>query len=266
MKNIRIVSIFVTLMVMYISCEELPDPAGLRGVAVIPGLTDLDPGIFDSKNLSTTFVEFKVTIPEGESVEKVMIQGSYGDELSRVTITELTTFPATVRITAASVAQKLGISLGDIENGDIFIFELVTTVKGKAYRSSSNLIIPVACAYDVNLATGSYHCNGGDWGSDGTITLTADPGDPYKIYVVGLEEIEGLTEDLGPYVIHIDPATYEVDAPKKAIASSAFGYHNIAYEGYGTYNSCNGSYSLIFTITVDEGSFGDYEFTFTRNP
>jgi len=42
-------------------------------------------------------------------------------------------------------------------------------------------------------------------------------------------------------------------------------YNNIAYEGTGTFSSCDGTYNMNFTITVDEGSFGAFPFTFTRN-
>jgi hypothetical protein len=265
MKKIKTLGLIITFIMMSLSCEKLPDPAGRRGVAVVPGITDLDPGIFDSKDLENSYIEFDLSVPDGSQVDKITIQGSYQDTLARVTITELTSFPATVTISAADAAQKLGIELNDISNGDVFLFELVTTAYGITTRSSAVLAIPVACAYDVDLATGSYHVVGGDWGSEGNVTVTADAGDPYKIYVSGLEEIEGLTEDLGPLVMYINPATYAVNVPKKAIASDAWGYHNIAYEGYGTYSSCDGSYAMIFTITVVEGTFGTYEFTFTRN-
>jgi len=265
MKNIKTIGLIFTLILIIISCEELPDPAGLRGVAVVPEITDLNPAVFDSKDLENSYVEFLVAVPAGTQAS-ISIQGSYKDNLERVTITELTTFPATVRITSADAAQKLGIDLTDISNGDVFLFELVTTANGTTTRSSAVLIIPVACAYDVNLATGSYHVVGGDWGSEGNVTLTSDPEDQYKIYVSGLEEIEGLTEDLGPLVMYINPVNYAVTAPKKAIASDAWGWHNIAYEGSGTYSSCDGAYSMIFTITVVEGTFGTFQFSFTRNP
>jgi len=266
MKKIITLGLIITLIMIFFSCEELPDPAGQRGVAVVPGITDINPGIFDSKDLENSYVEFRIIVPEDTKVDKIIVQGSYQDNLERVTMTELTSFPATVRITSANAAQKLGINLADISNGDIFIFELVTTANGLTTRSNAVLAVPVACAYDVNLAIGSYHVIGGDWGSEGNITLTADPLDSYKIYVKGLEEIEGLVEDLGPLVMYINPATYAVTVPKKAIASDAWGYHNIAYEGSGTYSSCDGSYAMIFTISVVEGTFGTYQFTFTRNP
>jgi hypothetical protein len=265
MKKIKTIGLIFTLIAILLSCEELPDPAGVRGVAVVPEIIDLNPAVFDSKDLQNSYVEFKVEIPDGVQAN-IKIEGSYLDNYERVTIGELTNFPATVRITSAETAQKLGIDLADISNGDLFIFELVTTSNNITTRSSSVLSIPVACAYDVNLATGSYHVLGGDWGSEGDVTLTADPEDPYKIYVSGLEEIEGLVEDLGPLAMYINPINFAVTAPKKEIASDAWGYHNIAYEGTGSYSTCDGGYSMLFTITVVEGTFGTFQFSFTRNP
>ncbi len=267
MKRIKTLGLIITLITILFSCEELPDPAGQRGVAVVPAISDIDPGIFDSKDLANSYVEFRVTVPAGTQPEKITVAGSYEDNLERVTITEITSFPAIVRILSSDAAQKLGIALNDIENGDIFTFELLTLANGRTTRSNAVLSVAVACAYDVNLAAGSYHSVSADWNSEGDITLTADPDDPYKIYVTGLEEIEGLVEDLGPLVMYIDPATYNVTVPEKAIASEAWGYGAISYSGSGVYSSCDGSYAMYFDISLASlGSVGTYGFIFTRNP
>lgn len=267
MKKIKTIGLSFTLLLIFMSCEELPDPAGERGTAVVPGITDINPGIFDSKDLGNSYVEFKVIIPAGERADKITVQCSYKDNFERVTMAELTSFPSTVRITSAGAAQKLGINLDDIINGDVFLIELVTTAKGIITRSTAVLAVPVACAYDVNLAEGSYHSVSADWNSEGDITLTADAVDPYKIYVSGIEEIEGLVEDLGPLVMYINPATYAVTVPNKAISSDAWGYGAISYAGSGVYNSCDGSYNMYFDIsTTVLGGLGTYGFTFTRNP
>ncbi len=117
----------------------------------------------------------------------------------------------------------------------------------------------------MNLATGSYHSVSEGWGSEGDITITADPDDPYTLYVTGLEEMEGLIEDVGPLVMHINPVDYSVIADKSILASDAWGFHNIAYEGTGVYSSCDGSFDMYFDITVVEGDFGIFQFNFTRN-
>jgi len=266
MKKFKIPGFILILMMFSISCEELPDPAGERGVGVVPGISNLNPGIFDSKSLSTTYVEFTVSLAEGATAEKVTVVGSINDSAEESVITEITSFPSVVRIRASEAAQKMGIILSDIANGDIFIFQLLPTVKGKTYHSAAVLAVAVACAYDVNLATGSYHVIGGDWQSEGDVTLTSDPDNPYKIYVVGLEEIEGAVEDEGPLVMYINPADYSVDVPEVVICSDFFGYGPISYKGGGVYNSCTGAFNMNFDISVgDYGSQGVFIFTFTRN-
>ncbi len=267
MKEIKKIGLIITLILLFNSCEELPDPAGLRGVAVVPAITDVDPGIFDSNDLENTFVQFVISAPEGTSPDKITVLGSYQDNFERAVMAEATSFPSTVKIKASEIAQKIGLSLSEIVNGDIFTFELLTKANNLSTYSTAALIVPVACAYDVDRATGSYHSVSADWNSEGNITLTADPDDEYKIYVTGLEEIEGLVEDLGPLVMYINPATYAVTVPEKAIASDGWGYGSVSYSGTGVYSSCDGSYVMYFEISLsDLGSQGTYTFNFTRNP
>lgn len=264
MKNKKTLGLIITLILIFISCEQLPDPAGERGVAVVPGISDLNPGVFDINDLENAFVHFTIAIPEGTSVTSATLIGSYNNNHADVEITELTSFPADVTITSEDAAQKLGIALADIQRGDVFDFELLITANGRTTRSTP-LVVPAACVYTTSMSTGSYHANGGDWGSDGDITITADLVDPYKLYVVGLEEIEGLVEDLGPLVMYVNPVTYAVTVPRKAIASDAWGMHNIAYEGNGTFSTCEGTFTMNFTISVDEGAWPAYLFLLTRN-
>jgi hypothetical protein len=265
-KNIKVIGLVITLIMILFSCEELPDPAGLRDKAVVPAISDIDPGIFDSKDLENSYVEFLVTVPSGSHVDKITIQGSYQDNLERVTIAELTSFPATVRISSADAAQKLGIALDDIINGAVFSFELVTTANGTVTRSKAFLNVSVACAFDGDLTIGSYHAIS-DWPSENDVTITADPADPYTIYVTGLGEIDDIVEDHSPFVLHINPATFAVTAETKLIASDYYGYGSVTYSGDGVYSSCDGSYTLYIDISIGAyGSQGIYEFDLTRNP
>lgn len=264
MKKIKKIGLITGLIIMIFGCEELPDPAGERGIAVVPGISDINPGIFDSKNLNDTYVQFVVSVPQGQSVSKITVQGSYQENYERVAIDEYTSFPATVRIDCSEAAQKLGVSLAEIENGDVFVFELLTQAGDKASRSPAFLRIPVACAYDVNLATGSYNAVS-DWPSDYDVTIAADPQDPYKILITGLGALDGAVEDNGPFVIHIDPATYEVTCETKTITSDYYGFGAITYSGEGVFSSCNGSYKLYIDISVGAyGSQGIYTYDLTR--
>ncbi len=263
-KNNSLILIFTLILIVF-GCEEIKDPAGQRDVAPIPIISNINPAIFDSKDLENSYIEFEVNLAAGIQVEKAVIEGSFNGNLQRTEIGEISTFPSTIRIYSSVAAGKIGIVLDDIHNGEVFTFELVTTYNGLTTRSSAAINVPVACAYDVNLATGSYHSVSADWASEGDITITADPADQYTLYVTGLEEMEGLVEDVGPLVMHINPIDYSVIADKSVLASDAWGFHNIAYSGNGTYSSCDGSFIMYFEITTDEANFGTNAFTFTRN-
>ena len=67
-----------------------------------------------------------------------------------------------------------------------------------------------------------------------------------------------------PSAMNAQPWAFAVIADKTVIASSGFGDTNIAYEGTGAYNSCDGSYTMHFAISADSGPYGTYLFTLTR--
>ncbi len=266
MKQLRILGLIITLVLMINSCEELPDPAGVRGMAVVPAITDINPGIFDSRDLENTYVEFVITVPSGTNPEKITVLGSYLDNFERVILSEITSYPATIRIKAADAAGEIGVSLDDIVNGDIFTFELLTRANNMSTYSPAVLVVPVACAYNVALATGGYHAIS-DWPSENDVTIEADPDDPYTVLVSGLGAIDGITEDNGPFVLHINPATYNITAETNTLASDYYGYGAVTYSGYGVFSSCDGSYILYIDISVGAyGSQGVYMFELTRNP
>jgi hypothetical protein len=266
MKKLRSTGPLLALLLLLFGCEEAKDPAGRRGVAVIPVITDINPGIFDSKDLVNSYVEFVIGLDAGTSAEKVAVVGSFGGNLQRVEMTSATTFPATVRITSADAISKLGLDQEDIANGDMFTFELLATANGITTRSNSVLNVSVACAFDPALASGSYHVVSADWVAEGNVTLTADPDDPYTVYVSGLQSIEGQDEDQGPLPMHINPATFGVTADETVIASDYYGYGASTFKGTGLYNSCDGSYMMNFEISIGAyGSQGIFRYDFTRN-
>ncbi len=268
MKKFKTTGLIVLLALLTFSCEEeVKDPAGRRGVAVVPVISDIGPGVFASEDLVNSYVEFVVSLGDGVQAEKAVIEASYNNNGARVELAEVTSFPATVHIVSGEAIGALGLSPEGVENGDVFNLEVLLTAAGIETRSNAVLNVRVACGFVDTKAIGSYHSLSGpdDWNSEGNITITADQDDPYTIYVSGLETLEGVNEDGGPLVMHIDPGTFEVTADYTVLASGAFGFHNLAYEGSGIYDSCDGSYQMDFNISVDEGNFGRFAFTFTRN-
>ncbi len=272
MKRIILFGFITAMVLSFVSCKtEVKDPAGERNVAVVPALTDVDPAVYDSKNLTTTFVQFTVDVNDAAAVSGSKIVVSYNGEKQRVDFSTIQSFPSTIKVQLADVVQKLGMTLDDVKLGDVFTIEVLTTsaANGKTYRSNAAIDAPVVCAYDPNNVTGNYAVTeSGDWGSSGDITITVDPNDDHVVWVSGLEEIEGLVEDKGPLKMVINPLNFEVTVDRQVLVSDLspwdLTYTNLAYEGFGKVNTCDGSYNMTFTISVDQGTFGTYNFTLTK--
>jgi hypothetical protein len=196
----------------------------------------------------------------------------------------ISTFPSMQTLTATDL--KTMFSLSTIQPGNYFevgvdvklasgIWYPAFNPKGVAYGSGptnlpgSSLIlrIPAVCGYNTAKATGSYHSVSppSEWASEGNVTITLDPTDKYTVYVAGLEALEGVNEDKGPLKMVINPADYSVKVTKTILASGAWGYHNLAYGGSGIYDPCTGTFKMSFSISADEGSWGSFAFTLTKN-
>lgn len=265
MKTNKILTFLAAMALVFTSCEtEVEDPAGVRGVGFVPAITNLNPAVFDVNDPANTFIKFDLDADAG-IVSEVKLIVSYNGDMKRKEVKSFTTFPQTgVKVFMHEAATALGIQLNDVGAGDAFNFEAITVQGGKTYRSSASFNAAVVCAYNPANVTGSYRAVSADWAVDGTITLTVDPQDQYIIYVAGLAALDGLTEDQGPLKMIVNPLDFSVVAEKTALATDAFGYTNIAYEGTGLLNTCNGSYEMLFSISVDQGSFGSFPFTFTK--
>jgi hypothetical protein len=265
MKRIKEIGFLLTLIIIFSGCEETKDPAGRRSVGVVPVITDAAGGFINGEPGST--VSFSVSLPGGVTVENAQIQVAHEGNMVRAKLSDVASFPASVSITLGDVISKLGLSQDDIQNGDIIFIEVVTEKDGLTTRSNAALQITVLCTFEPALAAGNYHSVSApeEWNSEGNITITADPEDPFKLYVKGIEALEGVNEDGGPLVLHINQGSFAVTADKTVLASEAFGDTNLAYEGTGLFNSCTGTYSMDFHITTDQSDYGTYHFTFTRN-
>jgi len=260
MKRVKTLGLTIILVIIFFGCEEVKDPAGQRNIGVVPMLSNVSGILIGGE--SSSFIQFTVGLASGTTVDDGEIEVSMQDNFERVKIADLTSFPSTFNFTLGQIAEKLG----EINAGDIIYIEVVTTKNGISTRSNAALSLIVFCEYDKALAAGSYHSISTDWASEGDILITSDPVDQYTVYVSGLETIEGVNEDQGPLVMHIDPVTFVVTADKTVLASETWwGDTNIAYEGTGLFNSCTGKYSMNFHITVDGGDYGINAFTFTRN-
>ena len=175
-----------------------------------------------------------------------------------------------MKVTAGEVLTALNIPASDYNPGDVFNLYVLTTKNGKTTRSIAAFPIPVVCYFEPSMLVGKFDFESTDWDAAGSITMVADPGDPYKIYMDGYPEAEGLTTGNGNrIVLNINPNNFTVKGDKVVLASdlSEWGlpYHDYAYEAIsGTYNACDDTYTVTFAITVAEGSFGNNVFVFKR--
>jgi len=269
MKRFKIFGLIATLVFTISSCEtEVEDPAGLRGVGVVPAISDLNPAVFDSNDLENTFVQFTVNVDDPK-VNEVIVVASFNGDKSRTEITKVSSYPATVKLLLSEVASKLGMQLSSIKAADVIDIELITVQNGTSYFSNAAIIAAVVCGYEPDRVSGSFHAVSDSWGLDGNVTITVDPNDEYIVYVSGLAAIEGLVEDQGPLKMIINELDFSVTAEKTVLASDVIPwdlpYTNYFYEGFGKLNTCDGSYEMTFTIGVDQGTFGAFDFVFTKN-
>lgn len=179
-------------------------------------------------------------------------------------MTSVTSFPANITVPLTQVVSVLGMSLEDVQAADVFSFEIKTIQNGQAYFSSAAFKVAVVCGYDVENVTGVYNAFSAAWAVDGPVTIEVDPDDEYKIYVNGFAELDGLDET-GPLVMIINPLDFSVQVLSSTVAEIAFsGYTNLTYAGSGSLNTCDGQYDLMLGVTVDQGSFGSFNFVLTK--
>ena len=260
--NFKILGLIAVVIFSLTACDE--DVMDMnRGEGVVPSITNLDPAVFFPADVQTTYISFDIDA-EGYTGDLIVLVSQDGDK-SRIPVTTVSNYPATVTITLVDVAEAIGIPVTDIVPGSTFNFEVQTLIEGKTYRSPASFNAPLACEYDASNVSGAYRAASTGWGVDGPVTITVDPDDPYTLYVAGLAAITGLSEDLGPLPLIVNPGNFQVTAPKTAIATVAWIYDNFSLEGFGVVDTCTGVYEMTFTITVDQGSFGSYNFTLSPN-
>jgi hypothetical protein len=266
MKNInRLLTLMILLVLTLSGCEtKFDDPAGERNlIPATPLIENLDPSIFLAADKANTYVAFDVTSGTGGQSMDGLIEVSYDGGQQRAQLQEFT-IPATgLQVKLADVATAIGMSVNDMQGGKYVNIEVLTKAGDKYYRSSAAVNPLIACDYVSADYVGTPNAQSSGWGVNGPVTVTVDPDDEYTLLVAGLETIDGLNEDQGPLPLVINPASYAITVPKTVLASDAWGYHNIAYQGSGTLNTCSQDIMLNIKITVDEGTFGTYTFYIT---
>ena len=263
MKNhkFKILGLVAVVIFSLTSCEE--DTIDMnRGEGVVPSITNLDPAVFSEAEGTYVAFDLDATDYTGDLVILVSIEG----DRSRTPVKTISNFPTNVVVTLEEVAQAKGMSVNDFEVGSIFNFEVQTMVGGKTYRSPASFNAPLACEYLPENVSGLYNAASASWAVDGPITIEADPDDPFTLYVTGLVALDGMVEDQGPLVMIVNPGNFHVDVPRTVLGSDFFGFTNVAYHGSGVLDTCTGIYTMGFTISVDQGTFGGAPHTFIFTP
>ena len=217
-------------------------------------------------------VNFNVSLyyPNDKVTEARIVGIKNGDPSTIKTLQEgITEFPIKMKLSYQDLKSKFGeivegdqIELGmDIKMGAIWFSAFgpdgKSTVASDAISlpgSNPTLTLKRVCPLVLDDFVGSVTLNDGFAGIP-----TADI---VKISDTELE-IQGYGGETAPYGIirlTINPKDYTVTVSKQVISASYGPYHNLAYEGSGTIDTCNGLISLSIAVTVDEGSFGTFPF------
>jgi hypothetical protein len=293
MKNKLKILLLVTIGILVLAtCKKNPDlPMPDLQMTVIPKVTkditkDQNISFLDLPGFSATVVVDLYFKDKPKSMDLMVIMN---DDAANTAVvqSDITTFPSSADVTIGNLVDLLPEldSINQIQLGDYFRFYVDLTLEDGTVingydtlyssfdpsvvnlpGSSINVVYSVVCPLDQALTVGSFYALSppSDWNSKGNITITADPEDPNKLYVAGLAVIDGETED-APLVMHLDPLTYAVIADKTVIDLDFYGYTNYYFKGSGTFNTCTNVYTMKLEIGSDAGSWGEFNYTFTRN-
>ena len=267
MKKHNILYFLFAFTLIFVSCEDTNENlVGSRGVAVVPVISDVNPAFYTT-DFADTFVQFTVDLPEGETVDAAELQATFDGKTE--VLQSITSFPATINIPASEALAAFNLNESDVEVDDSILFQVVTTSAGISSRSLASLKVFVTCEFDPELSEGSYHFVSEDMETEGDVVFTADPDDPYLIAVSGLFAAEGGNPNDNILYLKINPSDFSVTHDKTLLGTTdpfGFGYGNYTFApSSGLYKSCTGNFEMVFAISVNEGSFGNNKYVFTKN-
>jgi len=131
------------------------------------------------------------------------------------------------------------------------------------------------CDFAPSMLVGKFNYESKTWAEMGSLTLEADPDDPYKIYILGIPT-EGLTWNGNKILLNLEPwaegkTQLALSGPKTIVAvdTHQWGpddtYDDFAFEALsGYYRICEEDFIINFRLSVKQGTFGTYAFTFKK--
>ncbi|MDD4107702.1 MAG: hypothetical protein PHH93_03170 [Prolixibacteraceae bacterium] len=302
MKSIYYIIMILAGAIFLNGCETdtngpMPDTFEEGGVAymIMDATTS---GIILPGDLDAVIVEGSIDVLYEPVFDKLTLMVAYNGDHNNagVLVDNITSVPHDFSVDIDDVIAVLPQlnSRAEIDFSDYFTFYVNMVIGGKVYpvfmnvggkeirtvgsgiitniknledeNAITDLRIDVPCEYVVEDVTGNYRAVSppSDWAVAGNIVITPDENDPYILYVSGLPGLDGLNEDGSPLKMIVSPVDFTVVAEKTVLASDAWGYTNYYFMGSGRLNTCTGTYTMTFTIAVDQGSFGEFGFTFTK--
>lgn len=169
MKNKYLNSSIVAFMILLVvGCSTNEDDLmqGYVTGTVFPEITEVNSSFFDILDVNNAYVDFTVDV-DMRVAESITIEKTYDGV--KTEIGTFTSVPVNINVTAEqAVADIDGVTIDDIELGDVFLFEVIVTSKS-GLRTRSNVIVnaPVACKSDL----------GGEFTYSTTVTAVGAGGD-----------------------------------------------------------------------------------------
>ena len=266
----KYIYIIVACLLVSISCENSNENlVQERGVAIVPEMSDALPAFF-TENIETSYVQFdSLTLSKGDQIDKAEIEVVRARGNKSAVVKEIQLPVKNLRVTAREVLSALNIPDNDFLAGDVFNLYVLTTKNGRTTRSIAAVGIPVVCYFAPSMLVGNYYYISESWGEEGDVVLEADPNDPYKIYVSGMAETQGLEGNGNKLELNFNPNNFGITGPRVVISDdlSPWGLPYTAYAYApvsGKFDSCEQSYIITFNITVSAGDYGNYAFVFTK--
>jgi hypothetical protein len=159
--------------------------------AVMPVITSINASFFDLANINNAYVEFVVDFDT--PARSVTIEETFNGY--KKTLETFTSFPATVKITAAeAIAGIPDFTIDSLKLGDSFLFEIVAEANN-GVKSRSNIFVNASVACESDLS-GTYDAVTNGSSTDSGPTPDENPAVDYP-YEVTLTE----TSTNGVYII-----------------------------------------------------------------
>jgi hypothetical protein len=238
-----------------------------RGVAVIPTMSDPVPAYF-TDDIASSYVQFDLSLPQGQTVDKAEIEVDYGDQSA---IVKQVSLPVTgLQVTATEVIQALNLPAGEYKTGDNFNLYVLTTKDGRTTRSTAAFSIPVVCDLVLDDFTGTCTVTQDDWWGETPYPVVVTKISDTQLSIANLfnANADGFGDAVNPLVITINPINYTVSFAKQVLVPNSGNlwwgipsYSNFYLaNGTGKIDACNLVISFTATAAVDAGSFGNMSF------